>query len=51
MLYDLRNDQWEAIKESLPGKAGDRGRPGEDNRGFIRAVMWARTGAVASTAV
>jgi transposase len=46
MLYDLRDDQWELIKESLPGKAGDRGRTGLDNRGFIRAVMWiARTGA------
>jgi transposase len=46
MLYDLRDDQWEEIKESLPGKIGDRGRSGEDNRRFIRAVMWiARTGA------
>jgi transposase len=46
MLYDLREDQWERIKESLPGKEGDRGRTGYDNRGFIRAVMWiARTGA------
>ena len=46
MLYDLRDDQWEAIKDSLPGKAGDRGRRGENNRRFIAAVMWiARTGA------
>ena len=46
MLYDLREDQWEMIKDSLPGKVGDRGRAGYDNRGFIRAVMWiARTGA------
>ena len=46
MLYDLRDDQWELIKDSLPGKAGDRGCAGNDNRGFIRAVMWvARTGA------
>jgi hypothetical protein len=36
MLYNLRDDQWEKIKDScLPGKAGDRGRRGEDNRGFI----------------
>ena len=42
----MRGDQWERIKDSLPGKAGDRGRAGYDNRGFIRAVMWiARTGA------
>ncbi len=45
MLYDLRDDQWEAIRESLPGKERDSGRSAEDNRGFIRAVMWvARTG-------
>ena len=41
----LREDQWERIKDSLPGKAGDVGRPG-DNRRFIEAVMWlGRTGA------
>ena len=46
MLYDLRDDQWERICDSLPGKDGDPGRHGVDNRGFIRAVMWiARTGA------
>ena len=46
MLYDLRDDQWDVIKDSLPGKIGDRGRSGEDNRAFIRAVMWiGRTGA------
>lgn len=46
MLYDLRDDQWEAIKDSLPGKKGDRGANARDNRGFIRAVMWiAKTGA------
>lgn len=45
-MYDLRDDQWEAIKDSLPGKEGDSGRKAEDNRRFIRAVMWiARTGA------
>ena len=45
MLYDLREDQWKVIKNSLPGKTGDKGRSGEDNRGFIRAIMWiARTG-------
>jgi transposase len=46
MLYDLREDQWSSIKDSLPGKAGDRCRSGDDNRRFICAVMWiARTGA------
>ncbi len=46
MLYDLRDDQWERIKDSLPGKKGDPGRSSGDNRAFIRAMMWiARTGA------
>ena len=46
MLYDLRDDQWNKIKDSLPGKEGDPGRRGENNRRFICAVMWiARTGA------
>lgn len=41
----LREDQWERIKDSLPGKAGDVGRTG-DHRRVIEAVMWlGRTGA------
>lgn len=45
MRYDIREEQWEKIKGSLPGKPGDRGRSGRDNRGFLRAVMWiAKTG-------
>ena len=41
----LREDQWERIKESLPGKAGDVGRTG-DHRRCIEAVMGiGRTGA------
>ena len=34
----LREDQWERINDSLPGKAGDVGRTG-DNRRVIEAVM------------
>jgi transposase len=35
----------ELIKDMLPGKKTDRGRTGNHNRGFIRAVMWiGRTG-------
>jgi len=42
----LRNEQWERIAPMLPGKAGDRGRTGADNRLFVEAVLWiARTGA------
>jgi len=41
----LRQDQWERLEPMLPGKPGDPGRTGEDNRGFIEAVLWvARTG-------
>lgn len=41
----LREDQWERIKDSFPGKAGDVGRTG-NNRRFIEVVMWfGRTGA------
>jgi transposase len=39
MLYDLRDHQWEIIKDILPEKKRSRGRTGDDNRGFIRAVM------------
>ena len=42
----LRDDQWERIKELLPGKASDRGVTARDNRRFVEAVLWvARTGA------
>lgn len=41
----LRQDQWERIQGLLPGKPGDPGRRGEDNRLFVEAVLWmARTG-------
>lgn len=44
--HSLRDDQWERIKDALPGKDTDPGRTGADNRLFIDAVMWvARTGA------
>jgi len=41
----LRDDQWERIKDLLPGKAIDCGVTAKDNRLFIEAVLWiARTG-------
>ena len=41
----LRNDQWERIKDLQPGKKGDPGKTGGDNRLFIEVVLWiARTG-------
>ncbi len=47
MERDLLSDaQWERIAPLLPGKQGDPGRSGEDNRLFVEAVLWlVRTGA------
>ena len=36
----LRDDQWERIAPLLPGKVGDPGRSGADNRLFVEAVLW-----------
>jgi transposase len=42
----LKDEQWERIAPLLPGKAGDPGRTGSDNRLFLEAVLWmVRTGA------
>jgi len=44
--YELTDDEWDRIENLLPGKAGDPGGQGEDNRLFVNAVIWmARTGA------
>lgn len=47
MDRQLLNDaQWERIAPLLPGKEGDPGRSGENNRLFVEAVLWiARAGA------
>ena len=42
----LSDEQWERIKDLLPGKASDRGAMARDNGFFVEAVLWiARTGA------
>lgn len=42
----LRDDQWERLAALVPGKAGDPGRTGANNRMFVEAVLWkARAGA------
>jgi transposase len=42
----LSNAQWERVAPLLPGKEGDPGRTGENNRLFLEAVLWiARCGA------
>jgi transposase len=41
----LRDDQWERVKDHLPGKATDRGVAARDDRHFLEAVLWInRTG-------
>jgi len=43
---ELKDTQWARIERLVPGKSGDRGRHGTDNRRFLDAVLWiARTGA------
>jgi len=44
--YELTDEQWEAIESLLPGREGDPGVHGADNRLFVNAIIWvARTGA------
>ena len=43
---ELSNADWRRIERLVPGKEGDKGRHGEDNRLFVDAVLWiARAGA------
>lgn len=42
----LSDDMWFKVEPLLPGKSGDRGRTGENNRLFLETVLWfLRTGA------
>lgn len=38
--YALRNDQWDRIKQMLPGRAGCVGVTAKDNRLFVEAVLY-----------
>jgi transposase len=43
--HELTDEQWESIKDLLPGKASDPGRTATDNRLFVNAVLFvAKTG-------
>jgi putative transposase len=43
---ELTHTQWQRIERLVPGKEGDKGRHGADNRLFVDAVLWiARAGA------
>ncbi len=42
----LSDGQWEQLRDLVPGKEGDPGATGRDNRLFVEAVLWiARTSA------
>jgi transposase len=44
--HAIRDEDWDRIKDLLPGQAGQRGVTAKDNRLFIDAVLWiAKTGA------
>ncbi|OHV78863.1 transposase [Ensifer sp. LCM 4579] len=44
--YELSEAQWARIAALLPGKAGDPGRTGVDNRLFVNGCLWVlRSGA------
>ena len=38
--YGLRDDQWDRIKELLPGREGHVGVAAKDNRLFVEAVLY-----------
>lgn len=38
--YALRDDQWEKIKDLLPGRKGHVGCNAKDNRLFVEAVLY-----------
>jgi transposase len=44
--HAIKDDPWNRIRDLLPGRAGQVGRHGKDNRLFIDAVVWIlKTGA------
>ena len=44
--HEIKDEDWERIKEMLPGQPGDPGVTAKDNRLFINAVLWiGKTGA------
>lgn len=43
--FELTDEQWEKVKDIVPGREGDVGVSAKDNRLFLDAVLWiARTG-------
>ena len=43
--HEISDEQWDKVKNLLPGKPDDPGRTAQDNRRFLNAVLWiAKTG-------
>jgi hypothetical protein len=38
--YALRDDQWDKIKNMLPGRVGTVGVTAKNNRLFVKAVLY-----------
>jgi transposase len=38
--YALRDDQWDRIRDILPGREGHVGATARDNRRFVEAVLY-----------
>ena len=38
--FGLHNDQWDRIKDVLPGREGHVGGRADDNRLFVEAVLY-----------
>jgi transposase len=38
--HGLRDDQWDRVKDLLPGQPGSVGVTAADNRGFVEAVLY-----------
>jgi transposase len=45
--YGLRNDQWDRIKDMLPGRASHVGGTAKDNRLFVEAVLYRHRAGIA----
>jgi transposase len=44
--HEIKDEDWDRIKDMLPGRPGDPGVTAKDNRLFLNAVLWiAKTGA------
>jgi transposase len=44
--HEIKDEDWDRIKDFLPGQPGDPGVTAKDNRLFINAVLWiGKTGA------